>query len=113
DVPTLLFARTDALAAALLTSDVDEYDRDFVTGERTSEGFYRVREGLDQAISRALAYAPYADVLWCETSTPNRSPASSAGSPRWATASSASRSPASTPSMRVCSSLPGDTRPTT
>ncbi len=71
DVPTLLFARTDALAAALLTSDVDEYDRDFVTGERTSEGFYRVREGLDQAISRALAYAPYADVLWCETSTPD------------------------------------------
>jgi isocitrate lyase len=71
DVPTLLFARTDALAAALLTSDVDEYDRDFVTGERTAEGFYRVREGLDQAISRALAYAPYADVLWCETSTPD------------------------------------------
>jgi len=71
DVPTLLFARTDALAAALLTSDVDDYDRDFVTGERTAEGFYRVREGIDQAISRALAYAPYADVLWCETSTPD------------------------------------------
>jgi len=71
DVPTLLFARTDALAAALLTSDVDEYDSDFVTGERTAEGFYRVHEGLDQAISRALAYAPYADVLWCETSTPD------------------------------------------
>jgi isocitrate lyase len=71
DVPTVLFARTDALAAALLTSDVDEYDREFVTGERTAEGFYRVRDGLDQAISRALAYAPYADVLWCETSTPD------------------------------------------
>ena len=71
DVPTLLFARTDALAAALLTSDVDDYDRDFVTGERTAEGFYCVREGIDQAISRALAYAPYADVLWCETSTPD------------------------------------------
>ncbi len=70
-VPTLLFARTDALAAALLTSDVDDYDREFVTGERTAEGFYRVREGIDQAISRALAYAPYADVLWCETSTPD------------------------------------------
>jgi isocitrate lyase len=71
DVPTLLFARTDALAAALLTSDVDEYDRTFVTGQRTAEGFYRVRDGLDQAISRALAYAPFADVLWCETSTPD------------------------------------------
>jgi isocitrate lyase len=71
DVPTVLFARTDALAAALLTSDIDEYDRDFVTGERTAEGFFRVRDGLDAAISRALAYAPYADVLWCETSTPD------------------------------------------
>jgi len=70
-VPTVLFARTDALAAALLTSDIDEYDRDFVTGERTAEGFFRVRDGLDAAISRALAYAPYADVLWCETSTPD------------------------------------------
>ncbi|HKT44289.1 MAG TPA: isocitrate lyase [Gaiellaceae bacterium] len=71
DVPTLVFARTDALAAALLTSDVDDYDREYVTGERTAEGFYRVRDGIDQAISRALAYAPYADVLWCETSTPD------------------------------------------
>ena len=71
DVPTVLFARTDALAAALLTSDIDEYDRDFVTGERTPEGFFRVRDGIDAAISRALAYAPYADVLWCETSTPD------------------------------------------
>jgi isocitrate/methylisocitrate lyase len=70
-VPTLVFARTDALAAALLTSDVDDYDREFVTGERTTEGFYRVRNGIDQAIARALAYAPYADLLWCETSTPD------------------------------------------
>jgi isocitrate/methylisocitrate lyase len=71
DVPTVLFARTDALAAALLTSDIDEYDREFVTGERTAEGFFRVRDGIDAAVSRALAYAPYADVLWCETSTPD------------------------------------------
>jgi len=70
-VPTVLVARTDALSAALLTSDVDEYDREFVTGERTSEGFYRVRGGIDAAISRSLAYAPYADVLWFETSTPD------------------------------------------
>jgi isocitrate lyase len=70
-VPTVLFARTDALAATLLTSDVDERDEGFVTGERTAEGFYRVRNGLDAAIARALAYAPYADVLWCETSTPD------------------------------------------
>src|SRR5213595_305167 len=70
-VPTVLVARTDALSAALLTSDVDEYDRDFVTGERTSEGFFRVRDGIEAAISRGLAYAPYADVLWCETSTPD------------------------------------------
>jgi isocitrate lyase len=70
DVPTILVARTDALSAALLTSDVDEYDRDFVTGDRTAEGFYRVSDGIDAAISRGLAYAPYADLLWCETSTP-------------------------------------------
>jgi isocitrate lyase len=70
-VPTVLVARTDALSAALLTSDVDEYDRDFVTGERTAEGFYRVRDGIDAAISRGLAYAPYADVVWFETSTPD------------------------------------------
>ena len=70
-VPTVLVARTDALSAALLTSDVDEYDRDFVTGERTAEGFYRVRDGIDAAISRGLAYAPYADLLWFETSTPD------------------------------------------
>ena len=71
DVPTVLVARTDALSAALLTSDIDEYDREFVTGERTSEGFYRVRDGIDAAISRGLAYAPYADLIWFETSTPD------------------------------------------
>jgi isocitrate lyase len=71
DVPTVLVARTDALSAALLMSDVDEYDRDFVTGERTAEGFYRVRDGIEAAISRGLAYAPYADLIWCETSTPD------------------------------------------
>jgi isocitrate lyase len=70
-VPTVLVARTDALSAALLTSDVDEYDRDFVTGERTPEGFFRVRSGLDQAIARGIAYAPYSDLVWCETSKPD------------------------------------------
>jgi len=71
NVPTVLVARTDALSATLMTSDVDEYDQAFLTGERTSEGFYRVNDGLDAAISRSLAYAPYADVLWFETSTPD------------------------------------------
>ena len=70
-VPTLLLARTDADAADLVTSDVDENDRPFLTGERTMEGFFRTRAGIDQAISRGLAYAPYADLIWCETSTPN------------------------------------------
>jgi isocitrate lyase len=70
-VPTVLIARTDALAATLLTSDVDERDRRFLTGERTAEGYFRVRAGLDAPIARALAYAPYADLLWCETSTPD------------------------------------------
>ncbi|GHF30140.1 isocitrate lyase [Deinococcus metalli] len=70
-VPTVLIARTDADAANLLTSDVDDNDKPFCTGERTPEGFYYVRPGIEQAISRALAYAPYADVLWCETSVPN------------------------------------------
>ncbi|TAL82337.1 MAG: isocitrate lyase [Rhodanobacter sp.] len=70
-VPTLLVARTDADAADLLTSDVDANDQAFITGERTVEGFYRVKPGLDQAISRGLAYAPYADLIWCETSKPN------------------------------------------
>jgi len=70
-VPTVLVARTDALAAALLTTDADPADEPFLTGERTPEGYFRVRAGLDQAIARALAYAPYADVLWCETQTPD------------------------------------------
>src|SRR6516164_5199974 len=75
DVPTILLARTDAHAANLLTSDVDERDKPFITGERTAEGFYRVAAGIDQAIARAVAYAPYADLLWCETSEPNLSEA--------------------------------------
>ncbi|MCL2915428.1 isocitrate lyase [Shewanella corallii] len=70
-VETLVIARTDANAADLLTSDCDAYDRDFLTGERTSEGFFRVNAGLDQAISRGLAYAPYADLIWCETAKPD------------------------------------------
>src|SRR5437763_265530 len=70
-VPTLIMARTDANSAHLLTSDVDERDREFLTGERTSEGFYCIRGGLDSAIARAIAYAPYADLIWCETSEPN------------------------------------------
>ncbi|HWH06179.1 MAG TPA: isocitrate lyase [Gaiellaceae bacterium] len=70
-VPTLLVARTDADAATLLTSDVDERDREFVTGERTPEGFFVVRDGIEAAIARGLAYAPYADLVWMETSTPN------------------------------------------
>lgn len=68
--PTVVLARTDANAADLLTSDCDPYDQPFCTGERTAEGFYRVKAGIDQAISRGLAYAPYADMLWCETATP-------------------------------------------
>jgi isocitrate lyase len=70
-VPTLILARTDANAAALLTSDIDEYDRPFVTGDRTPEGFYVTNAGIDQAISRGLAYAPYADLIWCETAVPD------------------------------------------
>lgn len=70
-VPTLLVARTDADAADLLTSDCDPYDSEFITGERTHEGFYRTHAGIEQAISRGLAYAPYADIVWCETSTPD------------------------------------------
>jgi len=70
-VPTLLLARTDSEAANLLTSDVDEYDQPFLTGDRTAEGFHRVRNGLEQAVSRGLAYAPYADLVWCETGTPD------------------------------------------
>jgi|TARA_B110001454_G_scaffold217146_1_gene241806 isocitrate lyase len=71
NVPTLIVARTDANAADLLTSDIDERDAKFVTGERTSEGFYRVKAGIDQAISRGLSYASYSDLLWCETGKPN------------------------------------------
>ncbi len=70
-VPTIVLARTDAEAANLLTSDVDENDKPFCTGERTAEGFYRVKNGLEQAISRGVAYAPYADLVWCETGKPD------------------------------------------
>ncbi len=68
---TILLARTDAEAANLLTSDIDERDQEFCTGDRTAEGFYRVKNGIDQAISRGLAYAPYADLVWCETGVPD------------------------------------------
>jgi isocitrate lyase len=70
-VPTLIVARTDAEAADLITSDIDPNDAPFITGERTVEGFYKTRNGLDQAISRGLAYAPYADLVWCETGKPD------------------------------------------
>jgi isocitrate lyase len=71
DVPAVIIARTDALSATLLTSDVDERDHEFLNGERTPEGYFRVEGGLDSAIARGLAYAPYADLIWCETSTPD------------------------------------------
>jgi isocitrate lyase len=71
DVPTVLVARTDAQSATLLTSDIDPRDHRFITGERTAEGFYRIHNGLDMAIDRGLAYAPVADLVWCETSTPD------------------------------------------
>ncbi len=71
DVPSVLVARTDAQSATLLTSDIDPRDRRWITGERTAEGFYRIRNGLDMAIERGLAYAPVADLVWCETSTPD------------------------------------------
>ena len=70
-VPTIIMARTDAEAARLITSDIDERDKPFLTGERTAEGFYRMTGGIECAISRGLAYAPYADLIWCETSSPN------------------------------------------
>src|SRR5471030_2936770 len=70
-VPTIVLARTDAEAANLVTSDVDENDKPFLTGERTAEGFYRVKNGLDQALSRGIAYAEYVDMVWCETGTPD------------------------------------------
>ena len=69
--PTILIARTDADAADLITDDIDPIDEPFITGERTPEGFYRTKAGIDQAIARALSYAPYADLIWCETSEPN------------------------------------------
>jgi isocitrate lyase len=71
NVPTIIIARTDANGAKLLTSDIDERDHEFLTGDRTPEGFFCVRSGLDQAISRGRSYAPYADLLWCETKTPD------------------------------------------
>jgi isocitrate lyase len=71
DVPTLIVARTDADSASLVTSDIDENDRPFLTGERTYEGFFRTRSGPEQSIARGLAYAPYADIVWCETSRPD------------------------------------------
>ena len=70
-VPLIILARTDANAAKLITSDIDENDKPFLTGKRSPEGFYYVNAGLDQAISRGLAYAPYSDLIWCETSKPN------------------------------------------
>jgi isocitrate lyase len=70
-VPTVLVARTDALSATLLTSDVDPLDQEFLAGGRTPEGFFRIREGLEPVIARSLAYAPFADILWFETSTPD------------------------------------------
>ncbi|KKB76183.1 isocitrate lyase [Devosia limi DSM 17137] len=70
-VPTLIMARTDAEAARLITSDIDDYDAPFVTGERTQEGFYQLQGGIDAAIARGIAYAPYADLIWCETSKPD------------------------------------------
>src|SRR5512142_325872 len=78
-VPTLILARTDALSAHLLTSDIDPYDRPFLTGERTPEGFYRIRGGIESAIARGLAYAPYADMIWCETSHPDMAEAKQFG----------------------------------
>ncbi len=71
NIPTLIIARTDANGANLITSDFDENDKSFLTGERSSEGFYYVKQGLEQAISRGLAYAPYTDMIWCETAKPN------------------------------------------
>ena len=95
-MPTLLVARTDAHSAKLITSDVDERDQPFLTGERTAEGFFRVRDGLDAAIARALAYAPYADIVWCETSTPDLDEARefAAGDPRASSPASCSRTTA-------------------
>jgi isocitrate lyase len=71
DVPLIILARTDANAAKLITNDFDENDKPFLTGKRSPEGFFYVKQGIEQAISRGLAYAPYADLIWCETATPN------------------------------------------
>jgi isocitrate lyase len=70
-VPTLIVARTDAMGAGLVTTDIDENDKPFLTGKRTVEGFYESKQGIEQAISRGLSYAPYADLIWCETATPD------------------------------------------
>ena len=100
NVPTVLVARTDALSATLLTTDVDDYDAPFITGARTSEGFFTVKDGLEAAIARSLAYAPYADVLWFETSTPDLGEAKefAAGDPRAASRASSSPTTARRPS---------------
>ncbi len=111
DVPTLILGRTDSLSATLLTSDVDERDRPFVTGERTPEGYFVIESGLDAAIARGLAYAPYADSpttaprpsTGSDTWTTRPSRASRGASARWATSSSSSPSPASTLSTNRCS----------
>src|SRR5262249_39743340 len=71
DLPTVLIGRTDADSASLLTSDIDDRDKAFTTGKRTSEGFFEVRAGIDQAIARGIAYAPFCDLIWCETSHPD------------------------------------------
>ena len=71
DVPLIILARTDANAAKLITNDFDENDKPFLTGKRSPEGFFYVKQGIEQAISRSLAYAPYADLIWCETAAPN------------------------------------------
>ncbi len=133
-VPTVLLARTDAEAADMVTCDIDENDKPFLTGERTSEGFYKTRKGFDQALSRGIAYAEFADLVWCETGTPDLDFArrfarrrstgrrtwttrpsrnSSASWAPWATSSSSSRWPASTPSTTACSTSRTATRATT
>ena len=139
-VPTVIIARTDAEAATLITSDVDERDREFLTGERTGEGFHKVRPGMAPSIARGKAYAKYADLLWMETGVPDleaarefaeacwpttarrrstgaststtpRSPSSSASWAPWATRSSSSPWPGSTPSTTPCSTWPRATPP--
>src|SRR5205814_913675 len=110
DVPTLILARTDANAAALLTTNADERDREFLTGDRTLEGFFRVRSGLDQAIARGLSYAPFADLIWCETSQPkNMDTVRPSISTKWAPATSTTLlrlSPPVIPPPRRCEVRP-------